>query len=398
MNILIVGKGGREQALMRAVKAGGCGEYFLNAETEPEKLKQFLKNKKIELAVIGPEKELAEGLSDFLRKEGVLTFGPSQSSARLESSKLFAKEFMSEAGVPTASYKEIGSISSALSLSKDFPVVLKASGLAGGKGVFICQNLEDLKKAGELIFEKKIFGSAGKKAFLESYKTGWELSVFILTNGEDYKLLPFARDYKKLHKGDKGPNTGGMGAVAPHFISEDLKKEIHEKILKPTIQEIKKRRLLYRGVLYIGLMITKSGPVVLEYNVRFGDPEAQTLLPLLDGSWAEVFKQTAQGQIPNLKWKKNTYSACVVLAAPGYPMSPQKNLKIEGDLLLETPHSYFLPAGVKKNSAGKWVTNGGRVLNAIGIGETKEEALQRAYALARRVQWEGLYFRPDIGT
>ena len=412
-----MGKGGREHSLIYALKSSqSVSQVFalpgqegfspmaesLPAEflTNKDSCKNFIKTKNIDLAVIGPEQELADGWSDFFRSEGLLVFGPSQDSACLESSKLFAKDFLRSAGICTSHYKKVHSVKEVLKevVHFGFPVVLKADGLAGGKGVFICSNKKEAEKAAAALFEEKIFGSAGSQAFLEQYQKGKELSVFILTNGEDYKLLPFAKDYKKLNTGGKGPNTGGMGAIAPYFISEELKRHIHQKILKPTIQELKKRNLFYRGVLYIGLMITKEGVWVLEYNVRFGDPETQVILPLLDGDWAEVFYAIAKGDLPELKWKKNIFSACVVLSAPGYPLKPVVGLPVAGDVCFSSDSSYFLHAGLKKNSQGEWKTNGGRVLNAIGLGKSQREALDRAYQLARCVQWEGCFMRKDIGS
>ena len=418
MNILVMGKGGREHAIIRAIKRspkahkmfalpGQDGFKALSdciskdLLKDRDQLKEWIKQENINLVVIGPEQELVDGWPDFFRDEGIYVFGPSGSAAQLEASKLFAKSFMSSAGVPTSNYKEVSSVKSALAESTgfDFPLVLKADGLAAGKGVFICHNKEELEKSAALLFEQKIFGSAGEKAFLEQHQGGWELSVFILTNGENYKLLPFARDYKKRDEGNKGPNTGGMGAVAPHFISEDLKEKIHQEVLKPTVMELKKRKMFYRGVLYIGLMITDTGPVVLEYNVRFGDPETQVILPLLDGDWAEVFYKVAQGSLSDLTWKQNCFSSCVVLASPGYPFKPETGLLIEGDVLsdLESDTSYFLHAGVKEDN-GKWFTKGGRVLNAIGLGSSQKESLKRAYDLANQVNWKNLHTRSDIGT
>ena len=418
MNILVMGKGGREHAIIRSIKRSsimhkvftlpGQDGFKILANLvskdllkDREQFKVWIKKESIDLVVIGPEQELVDGWADFFRDEKVAVFGPSKEASQLEASKLFAKDFMSSAGVPTSNYEELNSVKSVLeaSLGFDFPVVLKADGLAAGKGVFICHNKEELEKSADLLFEQKIFGSAGEKAFLEQYQGGWELSAFILTNGEDYKLLPFARDYKKRDEGNKGPNTGGMGAVAPHFIDEDLQEKIHKQVLRPTVMELKKRNMFYRGVLYIGLMITDKGPVVLEYNVRFGDPETQVILPLLDGDWASVFYEVAQGNLPNMKWKQNHFSACVVLASPGYPFKPETGLPIKGNIIsdLQTDTSYFLHAGVKEENE-KWLTNGGRVLNAIGLGGSQKESLQHAYDLVNQVNWKNLHKRSDIGN
>jgi len=418
MNILVMGKGGREHAIIRAIKKspnahrvfalpGQDGFKSLanllskNFLTDRKQFKDWVKKENIALVVIGPEQELVDGWADFFRAEDVAVFGPSSQATQLESSKLFAKDFMFSAGVPTSVYRETGSVKSVLeaSLGFDFPVVLKADGLAAGKGVFICHNKEELEKTAVLLFEQKIFGKAGERALLEQYQEGWELSTFILTNGEDYKLFPFARDYKKRDEGNKGPNTGGMGAVAPHFIDEGLLKNIYKQVLNPTVMELKKRKMFYRGVLYIGLMITENGPVVLEYNVRFGDPETQVILPLLDGDWAKIFYKVARGHLPDVIWKKNCFSACVVLASSGYPFKSEVGLSIKGNVLsdLESNTSYFLHAGIKEDN-GKWFTTGGRVLNAIGLDSCQKESLQRAYDLANQVHWTNLHKRSDIGA
>ena len=414
MNVLILGKGGREHALVRVLansplvntvfalpgRAGFASQATClpHQLLEKKSLEEFIKTKNIKLVVIGPEKELAEGWSDFFRSLNVLVFGPSKSAARLESSKLFAKNFIASMNIPTSDFKEVHSVEDVLTASThfQFPIVLKADGLAAGKGVFICPNKKELEEAAHLVFEKKIFGSAGEKALLEVFQKGEELSVFVLTNGNDYKLLPFARDYKKLKENNLGPNTGGMGAFAPYTISADLQKNIETTIVKPSIEGLRKNNLFYRGVLYIGLMIVDQKPFVLEYNVRFGDPEAQVLLPLLEGDWAKVFLSLAEGKMPNLEWKKDTSASCVVLAGEGYPSQPIIDVPIEGDMNFESSTSYFLHAGTKKID-NQWLTDGGRVLNALGIGNTKEEALKNAYKQSEQVQWPEMQRRMDIG-
>ena len=414
MNVLILGKGGREQALVRALAPSPSVEQIfvlpgrtgfepqaiclMNQTLEKKTITKLIKTKNIQMVIIGPEKELAEGWSDFFRSLNVPVFGPSKKAARLESSKLFAKHFMSSAGIPTSTFEEIHSVKDALTLGArfDFPVVLKADGLAAGKGVFICHNKQELEQYAQMLFEQKIFGKAGEKALLETFQNGSELSVFVLTNGNEYTLLPFAQDYKKLKENNQGPNTGGMGAYAPYTIASDLQKKIEEKIIQPGINEIKKNNLFYRGILYIGLMIVDENPFVLEYNVRFGDPEAQVLLPLLDGDWAEVFLSVAKGKQPSLKWRKNTFATCVVLAGEGYPSQPVQNVPVQGDIGSHSTQSYFLHAGTKKTDAG-WLTNGGRVLNAIGLGTNKMEATKRAYKQASLAHWTGMQVRPDIG-
>ena len=415
MNVLVLGKGGREQALVRALAhspkvhqvfalPGRSGfepqaTCLSNQTLEKSSLKELIKTKNIKLIIIGPEKELADGWSDFFRSLNVPVFGPSQEAAQLESSKLFAKHFMSSMKIPTSNFEEVNSVENVLNASTQFgfPAVLKADGLAAGKGVFICHNKKELEESAQLLFEQKIFGPAGEKALLEVFQKGEELSVFVLTNGSDYKILPFARDYKKLKENNQGPNTGGMGAFAPHTISADLQKKIEEKIIKPSIEGLRNNHLSYHGVLYIGLMIVNQEPFILEYNVRFGDPEAQVLLPLLEGDWAEVFLSVAKGKLPVLNWKKNTFATCVVLAGEAYPSQPVTGVPLQGNIGFESSYSYFLHAGTKKTNT-KWLTDGGRVLNALGLGNSKEESTQNAYKQAAQVSWPGMQMRSDIGN
>ena len=427
MNFLVVGKGGREHAIIHALKQSpsvdqvfcfpGREGFFVpklslkklphssqNSKTEDtlQQLIPVIQEKNIQCVIIGPEQELVEGWSDKLRSQKVAVFGPSQKAAQLEGSKIFAKKFMEKAGVPTSSYSIVESLAETLEKSKHFqsPYVLKADGLAGGKGVFICKNQEELKINAEKIFEKKMFGEAGRKALLEEFQKGYELSVFILTNGKEYCTLPLAQDYKKLKNENLGPNTGGMGATAPIHVSQDLMNDIHKNILQPTIQQIQQQNLFYRGVLYVGLMVTDTGPKVLEYNVRFGDPECQVLLPLLKGDIGSLLYKTAQGTLPHLKFKK-LFSCCTVLAEKGYPENPKKGAVIpdSNNILSQksfSSDSYFLHAGTKK-SQEDWLVDGGRVLNAIGLGSTKEQAQERAYHLIQQIPHQSLHFRTDIG-
>ena len=414
MNILVIGKGGREHALVQALKnssnkiyvfpgrSGFCAEYLVDKKLlkTPSELTPFMKEKRIKLVVIGPEKELTEGWADYFRDEGFLVFGPSLKASQLEGSKIFAKEFMEKSNIPTSRYAVVESVEQVLEGSTLFspPYVLKADGLAGGKGVFICPDQQTLKKNAEKLFDQKIFGK--QKALLEEFQRGEEFSIFILTNGEKYQALPLSKDYKKLLNGGEGPNTGGMGAYAPLSLDSSLMKEIHEKILGPTVCQIKKQKLFYRGVLYVGIIVTKEGPKVLEYNVRFGDPECQTLLPLIDGDLSFIMSEVAQGNLSDFKIKK-LFSCCVVLAEKNYPHDVKKGEIIQNasdkDILLKTDSSaYFLHAGVNKVK-NKWVIDGGRSLNAIGLGASKKEAREKAYSLIQKLENPDLFFfRTDI--
>jgi phosphoribosylamine--glycine ligase len=324
--------------------------------------------------------------------------GPSQIAAQLEGSKIFAKDFMREAGVPTAASEVVEDVAGTLKAAQKYqpPYVLKADGLAAGKGVFVCATLAELKSSAEFLFEQKGLGLAGRKALLEQFQEGYELSYLILTNGSESQALPIAQDHKRLRDGDEGPNTGGMGVVGPVKISDELRAEIESKIVQPTLRHLQGGGLLYRGVLYIGLMITPNGPTVIEYNVRFGDPETQVIMPLLDGDWGQVFHKLSNGELMPLRWR-NLHMACVVLAADGYPEAPVKGAVIEGDAEYQSASSYFLHAGTAKDENGKWLTAGGRVLNAIGMGSTLKEAVAKAYAQAKKATWVGQRLRKDIG-
>jgi phosphoribosylamine--glycine ligase len=347
--------------------------------------------------VIGPEVPLAEGLADQLRGNGFQVFGPSQAAAQLESSKVFAKRFMVQAKVPTAAFEEVASVEQTLAAAQRFspPFVLKADGLAAGKGVFICDTREELKAAARALFEEKTLGEAGHRALLEEFQPGYELSYLVLTNGATFAPMPLAQDHKRLLSGNRGPNTGGMGTVAPMMITEELQQQIHRTIVEPSVRQLQKDQLFYRGVLFIGLMITAKGPMVLEYNVRFGDPETQVVLPLLNGDWAEVFLAVAKGEVPRLEWRSQSV-ACIVMAAEGYPDQPKKGVPIQGDLEFTTPQSYFLQAGTAL-TGHQICTNGGRVLNAIGLGSNLSEALKAAYDQTKKVCWPGMQMRDDIG-
>lgn len=414
MKVLVVGQGGREHAIARALRLSPSvtevhvlpGNLGFSAEALCHDIKPsdstavlaLIKKTAIDLVVVGPEVHLAEGLSDELRQQGVLVFGPSQHAAQLESSKIFAKQFMKEAGVPTSDFKVVTSVEETMAAAGSFkaPFVLKADGLAAGKGVFICKTQEELKAHARSLFEEKSLGKAGDKAILEEFQDGWELSFLVLTDGRDYRPMPLSQDHKRLGEGDEGPNTGGMGVVAPLKIDPELEQQIHDEILTGTIRLLKNKGFLYRGVLYVGVIVTADGPKVLEYNVRFGDPEAQVVMPLLNGDWGEVMMAIAKGNLGELKWKPLA-TACVVLASEGYPENSVKGTVVEGDIQFQSPSSYFLHAGTSRNEQGQWVTNGGRVLNAIGIGSNLKEAIDNAYMQAQKVSWQGVQMRKDIG-
>lgn len=425
MNVLVVGSGGREHALVRALSKGdvrrkpnrvfvwpGNGGIHLEAESVPvekenyTQLIKWAKDVHLELAVIGPEIDLVAGISDLFREAGILVFGPSKEAAQLEGSKIFAKEFMHEYNIPTARARVVTNIEQVLQAAKENmpPYVLKADGLAAGKGVFICANLQELTSSAHEIFVEKKLGEAGARALLEEFQPGEELSVLVLTNGTDYQILPFSRDHKRLREGDHGPNTGGMGVIAPMPIEARLIQKIENEIIKPTLEGIRKRNFLYRGVIFIGVMLTSEGPRVLEYNVRFGDPETQAILPLLmpgeqenNCDWHAVLKAVSEGNIPTLNWN-NESVACIVLAAAGYPSNPVKGVEIEisKECLQGSLTAYVLHAGTVR-AGDKFLTNGGRVLNVVAKGRNLAESLSAAYNLVHQIRWEGMQYRKDIG-
>jgi phosphoribosylamine--glycine ligase len=410
MKILVVGQGGREHALVRATGAqfvfpGNAG-ILAEAKLLPTDSSSALDITKavqkngIDLVIIGPEAELVAGLSDELRRHNIPVFGPSKAAAQLEGSKVFSKEFMEQYQIPTARAFVVNSVAQTLQCAAEFapPFVLKADGLAAGKGVFICKTIEDLALAARSLFDTKTLGDAGNRALLEEFSHGQEISVLVATNVGDYEVLPICRDHKRLLDNDQGPNTGGMGVVGPIQISPELDAQIRRDFIEPSLRGLRDRDFLYRGILFIGIMLTESGPSVLEYNVRFGDPETQVILPMLDGSWSEIFRQIANGQWPEFKWNREKNVTCVVMAAQGYPDQPKKGVRIAGEPLYKGDKGYILHAGTVATSDGKgFETNGGRVLNAIGVGSTLSESIAHAYEVAEKANWPGYQMRKDIG-
>lgn len=444
--ILVIGSGGREHAIVRqlamdarvrAIYAvpgsdgikgtpvrGQATVECLPMPTDSENFKQlldFAKDARVELIIIGPEQPLADGLADAAREQGFRVFAPSKDGARLEASKIHAKELMQAAGVRTARSFTVSTVEEALQGAKYFqpPYVLKADGLAAGKGVFIDKTLLDLEKSARFLFEEKGLGAAGARALLEEFSPGIELSHLVLTDGHGFISMPSARDHKRLLDNDEGPNTGGMGVVAPVPLDAGLLERIERDVVGPVILEIERRGLVFRGVLYFGLMLTPDGPSVLEFNTRFGDPEAQVLMPLLDDEagpgWLEALTKIADGSLPKLKWLKNRSVACLVLAAEGYPDRPVKGALISGldedGALVERfvgssddsgtrlgESAYVLHAGAKFGPNGDFVTNGGRVMNVVAISDRNmRTAIELAYAAAESVTWKGQQVRTDIG-
>ena len=412
MKILVIGSGGREHALVKHfaesssvtkvfVTMGNAGmktraEVITMNVKDHKQVVQFCQIQKIDFVFIGPEEPLVDGLADTLRNNHIKTIGPSKNAAQLEGSKIFAKKFMLDGQVATADAIVVSSVAETMAASASYnaPYVLKADGLAAGKGVFICLDKTQLKKAAEDLFVHKKLGEAGRQALLEKNLPGHELSFLVLTNGLSFQPLPIAQDHKRLQDGDKGPNTGGMGTIAPLQISELLYTKILKRVIQPSIEQMKKEKMLFYGILFVGIMVVDGEPYALEYNTRFGDPETQVILPLIENDLGLLFSRLANGELEEVKTKALT-AFCIVNAASGYPDFPEKNIPIE--LPDNEDSSYVLHAGTKEVN-GQLVSNGGRVLNVIGLDADFEKAKQKAYALNSKIKFAGRQFRTDLGN
>ena len=415
MKILIVGGGGREHAiawkLAQSPKAeklycapGNAGIAKIaecvpiNAE-DVAGICRFAEENKIDLTVIGPEVPLSLGVVDALADKGLKAFGPNRSCARLESSKSFTKAFLARHGIPTAGYREFTDIDKLKKSAGVFgyPMVIKADGLAGGKGVVIAEDKAAAVKAIDEIMGEKIFGSAGDKIVVEEYLTGIEASMLCFVDGKTIVPMESAQDYKRIFDADKGPNTGGMGAYSPSLVfNETLENQIRERILEPTIKGFRKDGLDFKGVLFIGLMITGEGPKVIEFNNRFGDPETQAVLPRMKTDLLDVMNAVVEGRLAEqpIEWSGRK-AVCVVMASGGYPGSYEKGKKISG--LSDVDGDIILFHSGTKSSDSAIVTDGGRVLGVTALGDTHEEAREKAYRNAARISFEGAQYRKDIG-
>lgn len=415
LKVLVIGSGGREHAIVKYLDMskyhpkvfcipGNPGISKMvsccDLEIKPDTILNFCHENNISLVIIGPEEPLINGLSDFLRAHQILVVGPSMAAAKLEGSKAYSKIFMKNHSIPTAEFCVVDSVESCLVNAKKFspPYVLKADGLAAGKGVFICDDFEELRQSAIKLFEQKILGQAGQTAVLEQHISGFELSYLIATNGKDYLSLPLAQDHKRLLDENHGPNTGGMGTIAPIQIESELHKKIHEQVLLPTCHGLYKDQLTYHGILFVGLMIDQNNnPYVLEYNCRFGDPETQVILPLLDQDATEFFYQLSQGQLNRSADTINKFACCVVIASQEYP---EKNLlqpTILGDPFHQSKNQYFLHAGTKQKDQNL-IASGGRVLCSVGLGNDMPSAIRQAYDQIPKVKWQGMQNRTDIGA
>lgn len=418
MNILIIGEGGREHALAWKIKqspradrvfvAPGNAGTALEAEnvdissTDFPRLIKFAQQNEVGLTVVGPELPLSKGIVDAFQAAGLRVFGPTKAAAELEGSKVFCKSLLRQADVPTADYQVFRNADHAttyLSDREDVPVVVKADGLASGKGVFVCANRAEALEAVKRIGRNKEFGDAGNQLVIEERLDGQEASVLAITDGRTIITLPPAQDHKRAYDGDQGPNTGGMGAYCPApLVTEEMLRRIEEQILVPTVHAMKRARRVFRGVLYAGLMITNQGPKVLEYNVRFGDPECQPLLMRLQSDIVELFDATIDQRLDEIEppqWDSRP-AVCVVMASEGYPGAYDRGLPIRGlDEAAQVPDVKVFHAGTSTLDGGV-VTNGGRVLGVTALGNTIPAAKLQAYTAIKCIRWKGAWCRKDI--
>jgi phosphoribosylamine---glycine ligase len=406
MKVLVVGNGGREHAICWKLEQSPRITQILKLPAEisvvdVRAVVNFALEQQVDFTVIGPDDPLAAGIVDAFLEAGLRVFGPTKAAAKLEWSKSFAKTLMRDLGVPTASFESFENFDPAIEFVKSKPFsspgfVIKADGLALGKGVIICDDGTEAITALERMFDGE-FGSAGTRVLVEERLSGPELSVFAFTDGTHIQLAPTARDHKRIFDGDRGPNTGGMGAYAPvPGVTKALLEEILERVFKPVIHGMNERGTPYRGVLYLGLMLTPNGINVIEFNARFGDPEAQILMPLLETDLLDVLEACADGDSSKLEiqWK-NESCATVVLASPGYPGNYPKGIPIHG--LENLPDGVIAFHAATKLEHDQSVTNGGRVLNITATGPTLETALERAYVGVSKIKFEGMQYRKDIG-
>lgn len=422
MKILVVGSGGREHALCWALSKserkpqifcanGNAGiaqlaECVSISPTDIKSLADFAEEKEIDLTVVGPESSLAVGIVDEFESRGLKIMGANLAAARLEASKAFAKDFMARHSIPTAKYKTADSANEAIEIlnsgefgDENAPVVVKADGLAAGKGVVVAL---DRKEAIAAIEEMMIQGSVGAEAaqrvVLEEMMKGREASQILFADGKNYVLMPAARDHKRIGENDTGPNTGGMGVVTDANVLDDVTREkVIREIIEPTLEGARKDGFPFRGILFVGLMLTDEGPKTLEYNVRFGDPEAQAILIRLQSDMVSVCEAVANGTLAQTKVEfSDDASACVVLAARGYPVKPETGHVISG-LDKQYENVQVFHAGTKRGESGEWLTSGGRVLGVTATGKDLDEALSRSYAAMSELSWEGMQYRKDIG-
>jgi len=419
MNVLLLGSGGREHALAWSLSKSpeleklyiapgnpGTAEVGTNVDlalSDFEGILEFINENKVDLTVVGPEKPLVNGIVDFLEGKGHKVFGPSKKAARLEGSKKFAKEFMKKNRIPTADYRtfiqdEYDEAFDYIKGRDDYPVVLKADGLAGGKGVFICETEEEVEQRLEQLKEDSKLSDAAEVLVVEEFMKGEEASVFVISDGKTAKIIHNAQDHKRIGEGDTGLNTGGMGAYCPApVVTEKVRHRVEKEIVLPTISAMLLDEMPYKGILYCGLMITNQGPKVVEFNCRFGDPECQATLPSLKTDLLQLMHAAASGDLDSTEIElDNLYRCCVVLASEGYPKAYDTGKKISGIADVDDSANVF-HAGTKLQD-GNLFTDGGRVLSVVGSGNTLEEAIKSTYTEVRKISFENMYYRSDIGV
>lgn len=414
MKIMVVGGGGREHAIIKKIKEnpmvecvyavpgnGGMANDAILVDIpakDIEGITKFAKETGIDYAIVAPDDPLVLGCVDMLEAEGIPCFGPNKRAAIIEGSKAFAKDLMKRAGIPTAAYETFDDVDDALNYIKNapIPIVIKADGLALGKGVIIAQSREEAFEAIKEIMEEHKFGASGDKIVIEEFLTGPEVSVLTFTDGNIVVPMVSSMDHKRVGNGDTGLNTGGMGTIAPNpYYTEEIARECMETIFIPTMQAMNAENRKFKGCLYFGLMLTKDGPKVIEYNCRFGDPETQVVLPLLDGDLLNIMMAVTKERLADARVEfKDKHACCVICASKGYPESYEKGFEITVDESLE-PYVYM--AGAKLDPKGTLVTNGGRVLGVTAVASSLEAAIDLAYARVSGVRFENKYMRTDIG-
>ncbi len=415
MKVLIVGNGGREHAiawkvslspnlkrLYSAVGNAGIWKIARKIDISPTDIKalsDFAIKENIDFTIVGPEAPLVEGIVDEFESKGLAIFGPGKEAARLEGSKAFAKSFMEKYEVPTAQYEVFEDFDKAVRYVKDVgtPIVIKADGLASGKGAVVCFSLDHALETLENFMKRSALGGAGKRVVVEEFLEGEEASYIVMVNGDRYVPLPTSQDHKRLLDGDKGPNTGGMGAYSPTpVIDESMEKRIREEVIERTLKGLKEEGIFFRGFLYAGLMITSAGPKVLEFNVRLGDPEAQPILMRVKGDFLSTLIDFYEGKDVSIQ-EDSRWTLDVVLASKGYPQSPEKGKVIEGLDEVEGMEDVVVFHAGTTLKDGKVVTNGGRVLNVCAYGKDLKSAKERAYEAVSKIRFEGMQYRKDIG-
>ncbi len=417
MNVLVVGKGGREHTLAWALRRSPLVENMYAAPGNPgiaalgtcvsiapedaDGIARFARDNGVDLVVVGPDGALEAGVVDAVESLGIRAFGPTRAAAEIEWSKVFSKEMMREEGIPTAAFAVFSELEPARAYVNELgaPIVVKADGLAAGKGVLVCHSVEEAMRALDDVMTDRLFGDAGQNVVIEAFMEGEEASVFAITDGEGVMTLVPSQDHKPIYEGDTGPNTGGMGAYAPApLIDDSTLRDIRHRIIEPAVRGMKKRGRPFRGVLYCGLMMTSEGPMVVEFNSRFGDPEAQVILPLMEDDFAELAYGISEGRLPSrpLSWKRKA-ATCVVVASGGYPGSYEDGKEIHGLEALDAMDDVIAFHAGTAMQDGRPVTHGGRVLGVTALADDLRGSIDRAYEAVDRIRFDNRYFRGDIG-